>query len=142
MGQIMSEEFKSLVDESFEKNISPIWIYTDDYVYGIMPADEEGNRWTEVSYTFEMDDPLRTKERSADLSYQFLFEELEKGVSFYIKDFNVINLKDFADTIQTKPGPEKVKALINELISNPQKYSENLPIVKSKDESNILKEKV
>ncbi|MBD3229117.1 MAG: hypothetical protein GF329_13090 [Candidatus Lokiarchaeota archaeon] len=54
----------------------------------------------------------------------------------------MINLKDFADTIQTKPGPEKVKALINELISNPQKYSENLPIIKSKDESNILKEKV
>ncbi|MBD3212787.1 MAG: hypothetical protein GF311_09270 [Candidatus Lokiarchaeota archaeon] len=138
----MSEEFKALIDESFEKSLPTIWIYTDDYIYGMMPADEEGNRWTEVSYTFEMDDPLRTKERGADLSYQFLFEELEKGVSFYVKDFNVNNLKDFANSIQNNSGSEKVKALIDELISNPGKYSENLPIVKSKDESNILKEKV
>ncbi|TXT60818.1 MAG: hypothetical protein BAJALOKI3v1_870019 [Promethearchaeota archaeon] len=138
----MSDEFKALVDESFEKSLPTIWIYTNDYVYGMMPADEEGNRWTEVSYTFEMDDPLRTKERGADLSYQFLFEELEKGVSFYVKDFNVNNLKQFANSIQSKSGSEKVKALIDELISNPQKYSENLPIIKSKDESNILKEKV
>ena len=138
----MSDEFKSLVDEWFNRNITPIWIYTDDYIYGMMPADEEGNRWTEVSYTFEMDDPLRTKERGADLSYQFLFEELEKGVSFYIKDFNVINLKNFAETISSKSGPEKLKALITDLITNPEKYSENLPIVKSKDESNILKQKV
>lgn len=138
----MSEEFKNLVDESFERNFTPIWIYTDDYIYGMMPADKDGTRWTEVSYTFEMDDPLVKRERSADLSYQFLFEELEKGVSFYIKDFNVNNLKDFANSIQNEPGPEKVKALIEDLINNPDKYSANLPIIKSKDESTLLKEKV
>ena len=138
----MSEEFKNIVDSSFEKTIHPIWIYTEDYIYGLVPADEEGSRWTEVSYTFNMDDPLRTKERNADLSYQFLFEELEKGVSFYCKDFNVLELKSFADIIADKPGPEKVKDLITELIKNSPKYSDNLPIVKSKENANILKEKV
>jgi hypothetical protein len=138
----MSEEFKTLIDQSFEKNLHPIWIYTEDYIYGLVSADDEGSRWTEVSYTFNVDDPLRTKERSADLSYQFLFEELEKGVSFYCKDFNVNLLKDFADSIADESGPEKVKDLITELIKNSSKYSQNLPIVKSKENVNILKEKI
>jgi len=138
----MSEEFKKLIDTSFEKSFNPIWIYTDDYLYGLMPADEEGNRWTEISYTFEMEDPLRIKERNAMLSYQFLFEELEKGVSFYVKDFNVNNLKNFANSIQDKSDPEKIKALITELKTNPEKYSENLPIVFKKENTDILKQKV
>ncbi|MBD3193504.1 MAG: hypothetical protein GF317_00500 [Candidatus Lokiarchaeota archaeon] len=138
----MSEEFKSLVDQSFEKGLNPIWMYTDDYIYGMMAADESGGRWTEISYAFEMDDPLRTVERSADLSYQFLFEELEKGISFYIKDFNVLNLKNFGKSLETLSGPEKVKSLINELITNSSKYSDNFPIIKSAEESSVLKEKV
>lgn len=137
----MSEEFKQLVDESFEKSFEPIWIYTEDYLYGMMPADEEGDRWTEVVYTMKGDD-LRTKERNAMLSYQFLFEELEKGVSFYDKSFNVNNLKAFADSIEDKSHSEKIKALIEELKTNTDKYSEKMPIVKSPDEANILKEKV
>jgi hypothetical protein len=138
----MSEEFKTLVDQSFEKNLHPIWIYTEDYIYGLLPSDDEGSRWTEVSYTFNVDDPLRTKERSADLSYQFLFEELEKGVSFYIKDFNVNELKNFSDTISDMSAAEKIKALITELIKNPSKYSQKLPIIKSKENANILKDKI
>ncbi|TFG00918.1 MAG: hypothetical protein EU541_00995 [Promethearchaeota archaeon] len=137
----MSEEFKKLVDQSFEKNIKPIWLYTKDYLYGMMPADEEGNRWTEVVYTLEGDD-LRTKERNAMLSYQFLFEELEKGVSFYDKSFNVNNLKTFADSIADKNDSEKIKALINELKTNTEKYSDDMPIVKSAEESGVLKDKV
>jgi len=137
----MSEEFKQLVDESFEKSFEPIWVYTEDYLYGMMPADEEGDRWTEIVYTMKGDD-LRTKERNAMLSYQFLFEELEKGVSFYDKSFNVNNLKVFADSIEDKSHSEKIKALIKELKTNTDKYSEKMPIVKNKDEANILKEKV
>ena len=138
----MSDEFINLLDQSYEKAISPIWIYTNDYIYGMIPGDESGNRWIEVTYDFDSDDPLLKKERSADLSYQFLFEELEKGVPFYIEDFNVNNLKQFANTIESKSGPEKIKALISELINNTDKYSGNLPIIKKKEDINILKEKV
>ncbi|MBD3253681.1 MAG: hypothetical protein GF383_01235 [Candidatus Lokiarchaeota archaeon] len=138
----MSEEMKTIIDSSYDKGLDPLWLYTDDYIYGMIPADDAGNRWTEVAYTFELDDPLNKNERSADFSYQFLFEELEKGVSFYIKDFNVNELKNFSDSINDKSGPEKMKALINDLINNTSKYSDNLPIVKSKDGLSKLKEKL
>jgi hypothetical protein len=137
----MSEEFKQIVDKSFEKSFEPIWLYTEDYLYGMMPADEEGKRWTEVVYTMKGED-LRKKERNAMLSYQFLFEELEKGISFYRDDFNVNNLKAFADSIEDKPFEERIKAIIEELKTNSKKYSEDLPIIRSKDETDILKEKV
>ncbi|MHA1764467.1 MAG: hypothetical protein ACTSYC_12035, partial [Promethearchaeota archaeon] len=88
------------------------------------------------------DEPLEKKERNAGLSYQFLFEEVEKGVSFYVKDLNVLKLKEFVKTIENKPSPEKLKALINELITNANSYSANLPIIKSKEELSILIEKL
>ena len=137
----MSEDFKAIVDTSFD-NGTPLWVYTTDYIFGMVPADPDGNRWAEVSYTFEDDDPLMKSERNADLSFQFLFEELEKGVSYYIEDFNVNNLKEFAKSIEGKSGPEKIKALISELISNSSKYSSNLPIIKDKGELQVLKDKV
>lgn len=138
----MSEEFKNLVDQSYEKGISPIWIYTKDYIYGMMSVDNNGDRWLEISYDFNSDDPILKKERAADLSYQFLFEELEKGLSFYVEDFNVNNLKVFGTTVENKSGAEKMKALISELINNTEKYSGNLPIIKKKEDAHILKEKI
>ncbi|MHA1803645.1 MAG: hypothetical protein ACTSU4_03820 [Promethearchaeota archaeon] len=138
----MSEELKQIINSSYDNGV-PIWIYTQDYIYGLVPADPEGNRWTEYVYTFqEPDEPLEKKERNAGLSYQFLFEEVEKGVSFYVKDLNVLKLKEFVKTIENKPDPEKLKALINELITNAGSYSANLPIIKSKEELSILIEKL
>ena len=67
----MSEEFKSIVEASYDKG-TPFWIYTSDYIYGMIPSD--GERWVEISYTFEdPDEPLVKTERNANLSYQFLF---------------------------------------------------------------------
>ena len=101
----MSEEFKAIVDSSFD-NGTPLWIYTQDYIYGIVPT--AADKWLEVSYTFEdPDEPLVTTERAADLSYQFLFEELGKGISFYVDDFKVITIKEFANGLEGKSGSEK-----------------------------------
>jgi hypothetical protein len=138
----MSEEFKAIVDLSYNNGI-PIWLYTADYIFGMIPTDSSGSRWTEVSYTFnEPDDPLMKSERSADLSYQFLLEEVEKGLSFYVQDLNVNLLKDFIQTLEGKSGSEKMNKIIAELISNSSKYSSKLPIIKTKDELNILKQKI
>ena len=138
----MSEEFKAIVDLSYNNGI-PIWLYTADYIFGMIPTDSSGSRWTEVSYTFnEPDDPLMKSERSADLSYQFLLEEVEKGLSFYVQDLNVNLLKDFTQTLEGKSGSEKMNKIIAELISNSSKYSSKLPIIKTKDELNILKQKI
>ena len=138
----MSEQFKTIVDASFN-NGTPIWLYTDDYIFGMVPVDSSGERWTEVSYTFEdPSEPLITSERKADLSFQFLLEEVEKGVSFYVKDLKVISIKEFAKTLDAKPGPEKMNLLISELINNANSYSSNFPIVKAKEDLSILKQKL
>jgi hypothetical protein len=136
----MSEEFKVIVDSSYDKG-TPFWLYTSDYIFGMIPTDND--RWIEVSYTFEdPDEPLFKTERNADLSFQFLLEEVEKGVSFYVEDLKVPLLKEFAASLEGKGGTEKINAITSELISNSAKYSANLPIIRSKDELSILKEKV
>jgi hypothetical protein len=138
----MSEEFKALVDASYNNGM-PIWLYTSDYIYGLVPADPNGDRWIEVSYTFDdPDEPLVKTERNADLSYQFLIEEVFKGVTFYIEDLNVNKLKEFTKTLESKSGPKKMNALIAELVNNSGGYSVNLPIIKNKAGLQTLKDKV
>jgi len=135
-----AEEFKAIVDSSFDKG-TPLWIHTKDYIYGIVPRDN--NRWLEVSYTYDdPDEPLIKAEKGADITFALMLEELTKGVSFYVEDLNVTNLKDFAKSIESKPGSEKINALIAELINNTDNYSSNLPIIKSKDTLGTLKEKL
>jgi hypothetical protein len=136
----MSEEFKALVDTSFDKG-TPLWLHTKDYIFGMVPTDND--RWIEVSYTFEdPDEPFFKTERKADLSFKFLLEEVEKGLSFYVEDLKVPLLKEFIGSLESNSGPEKIKAVITELINNSDKYSANLPVIKSKDQLNSLKEKV
>ena len=138
----MSEEFKGIAESSYD-NGTPFWIHTSDYIFGMVPVDASGARWTEVSYTFEdPDDPLVKTERSAELSYQFLLEEVEKGVAFYVEDLNVNKIKEFAKNIDSKSGPEKINALISELINNSNGYSANLPIIKDKAGLQTLKDKL
>ena len=136
----MSEEFKALVDSSYDKG-TPFWLYTTDYIFGMIPSDND--RWIEVSYTFEdPDEPFYKTERNADLSFQFLLEEVEKGVSFYIEDLKVPLIKEFATSLEGKTGTEKLNGFISELINNSAKYSANLPIIKNKESLGVLKEKV
>jgi len=138
----MSEEFKAIIDSSFN-NGTPIWLYTDDYIFGMVPVDANANRWKEVSYTFaEKDNPLYVTERDANLSFQFLLEEVEKGVSFYVEDLNVLLIKEFMDSLEGKSGPDKMNSFISELIQNSSKYSNALPIVKHKDQLSQLKIRV
>jgi len=135
-----AEEFKAIVDSSFD-NGTPLWIHTKDYIYGIVPADND--RWLEVSYTFDdPDEPLVKAEKGADLAFQLMLEELTKGVSFYVEDLKVAALKDYAKGLEGKSGSEKISALIAELINNTGNYSGNLPIIKSKDKLGTLKGKL
>ncbi|MFW9952301.1 MAG: hypothetical protein ACFFKA_19445, partial [Candidatus Thorarchaeota archaeon] len=123
----MSETVKEVIDSSFDNGI-PFWIYSSDYIFGMVPVDSKGNRWKEVSYTFEeSDDPLIITERDATLSFRFLLEEVEKGISFYIEDLKIPLIRDFAATLESKPGPEQMKSIIAELINNNTKYSANFP---------------
>ncbi|MFX0039137.1 MAG: hypothetical protein ACFFCY_14395 [Promethearchaeota archaeon] len=136
----MSEEFKKIVDTSFD-NGTPLWIYTQDYIYGIVPT--AGGKWLEVSYTFEdPDEPLMKGEKSPDFAYQLMMEEISKGVTFYIQDLKVPLLKEFAGGTG-KSGSDLINAVITELVNNTSNYTSNSDfIIKSKDELAKLKEKV
>lgn len=136
----MAEEFKSIVDSSFEKG-TPLWIYTPDYIYGMVPTDEE--KWLEVSYTYEIEDePLRSGKKSADFAYQLLMEEISKGVTFYVEDLKVPDLKEFAENAGGSSS-DKIQAVIQELITNTAKYTSNPDfLIKSKDQLGKLKEKL
>ena len=136
----MSEEFKATVDSSYD-NGTPLWIYTSDYIYGIVPT--AGDKWLEVSYTFEdPDDPLIKGEKGADFAYQLMMEEISKGLTFYVEDLKVPFLKEFAEGTG-KSGSELIAAVIEELINNTSKYTNNTDfLIKNKDETGKLKEKV
>ncbi len=136
----MSEEFKTIVDSSYDNGI-PLWIYTTDYIYGIVPTS--GDKWLEVSYTFEdPDEPLMKGEKGADFAYQLMMEEISKGVTFYIEDLKVPLLKEFAGGTG-KSGSDLITAVIEELVKNTSKYTSNTDfLIKKKDELGKLKEKV
>ncbi len=136
----MSEEFKTIVDSSFD-NGTPLWIYTKDYIYGIIPT--AGDKWLEVSYTFEdPDDPLMKGEKGADFLYQLMMEEISKGVTFYIEDLKVPLLKEFAGGTG-KSGSDLITTVIEELINNTSKYTSNTDfLIKNKGELDKLKQSV
>ncbi|MDX1799246.1 MAG: hypothetical protein R3255_11405 [Candidatus Lokiarchaeia archaeon] len=136
----MSEEFKAIVDSSFD-NGTPLWIYTQDYIYGIVPT--AADKWLEVSYTFEdTDEPLMKGEKSSNFAYQLMMEEISKGLTFYVQDLKVPLLKEFAGGTG-KSGSDLINAVIGELVNSTEKYTSNTDfIIKSKDELGKLKEKV
>jgi hypothetical protein len=136
----MSEEFKSIVDSSYD-NGTPLWIYTTDYIYGMVPT--AGNKWLEVSFTLkEPDDPLIKGEKSPDFAYQLMMEEISKGLTFYVQDLKVPLLKEYAGGTG-KSGNELIIAVIEELIINTSKYTSSTDfLIKSKDELSKLKEKI
>ena len=136
----MAEEFKNIVDASFD-NGTPLWIYTSDYIYGMVPTG--GDKWLEVSYTFQdPEEPLIKGEKSADFAYQLMMEEISKGVTFYIEDLKVPVLKQFAES-SGKSGSDLIIAIINELITNTSNYTANADfIIKSKEQLAKLKEKI
>ncbi len=136
----MSEEFKNIVDSSFD-NGTPLWIYTKDYIYGILPTVSD--KWLEVSYTFEdPDDPLMKGEKGADFAYQLMMEEISKGVTFYVEDLKGPLLKEFAGG-SGKSGSDLIIAVIDELVSNTSKYTSNTDfLIKNKGELDKLKQRV
>ena len=136
----MSDEFKAIVDSSYDNGI-PLWIYTSDYIYGMVPT--AGDKWLEISYTFDdPDEPLMKGEKSPDFAYQLMMEEVAKGLTFYVEDLKVPLIKEFAGGTG-KSGSDLISTVIEELINNTSKYTANTDfLIKSKDELDKLKTKV
>lgn len=138
----MDNEILKIIDTAFDIR-TPFIVYTNDYIYGLVPLDADGKRWKEISYMFEGEkNNLETREMAAELSFQFLCEEIEKGLSHYVEDLNVNKIKEYIESIKDKSGEEKIKIIIEELIAKSTDYSASMPIIKSKEELQVLKDKI
>ncbi len=135
MEHVSKDQFFSEVEASYA-NGTPFVEYTDDYLYALIPTG--GDKWKELVLMKEEND-LSADEMDADRAFLMLMEEVEKGLPGYLEDFKVLYIKEFREGLEGKSGGEKVTAVINELYTNPTKYSDNLPVAKSKDELAALK---
>jgi hypothetical protein len=102
-----------------------------------------GEKWLEVSYTFQdPDEPLMKGEKSPDFAYQLMMEEISKGLTFYVQDLKVPLLKEFAGGTG-KSGSDLINTVIVELVNNTSKYTSNADfVIKNKGELGKLKDKV
>ena len=132
------DKFISILDASFE-NGTPFIDYTSDYIYCLIPTADSA-KWKEVSYDISGAE-LEEKELDSKLAYVMLCEEIEKGLSMYIEDLNVLKFKEFKESIKDKPDAEKISGVITELTTNGSNYSQGLPVAK-KDTLDLVKGKV
>jgi hypothetical protein len=134
----MSTKFLSILDSAFDHG-TPFIDYTVDYIYCLIPTSDS-EKWNEVSYDITGKE-MEEKELASDMAYALLCEEIEKGLSMYIEDFMLAKFKDFKESIKDKSDADKIKDIINELITNSSDYSQNLPVAK-KDTLDLVKQKV
>ena len=133
----MSEEFSSILDGAFANG--QLFIdYTDFYCYVLAPQGD--GTWLEASYDLE-EKSVEKRTLSATKAFNNLCEELEKGLSEGVEDFNVFKWKEFRTALSGEDN-EKVQAAITEIIGNASNYSANLPVIASADGLDIVKGKL
>ncbi|MHA1734227.1 MAG: hypothetical protein ACTSU5_20000 [Promethearchaeota archaeon] len=128
------DQFFSEVEGSYD-NGTPFVEYTDDYIYALVPLG--GGKWKEIVLMKE-DDSVEESEMDSDRAFLMLMEEVEKGLPGYVEDFKVLYIKEFREGLSGS-SEDKINAVIQELLTNGAKYSDNLPVVKSKDELGSIK---
>lgn len=132
------EKLMSILDTAFA-NGTPFIDYTSNYVYCLIPNADD--TWTEVSYDMHGAE-LDERNINSARAFRMLVEELEKGIAMECDDFMLLDFRNFRNTLGDKPDVEKVKAVIKELSENSAKYSENLPVVTSKENLEEVKKQI
>jgi hypothetical protein len=131
------EEYIAILDSSFA-NGTPFINYTEFYSYALIPQAD--GKWLEISYDFE-EKSVDKRELVGSKALMNLWEEIEKGLSEAIDDFQLFKWKEYKKTI---PGSDddKVKGSIKELTANGAAYSKNLPVVSKKEDLDKVKAKL
>ncbi|MHA1820082.1 MAG: hypothetical protein ACTSU2_08430 [Promethearchaeota archaeon] len=129
------EKLIEYLDKAFD-NGTPFIDYTSDYVYCLIPLG--GGKWKEISYMIP-DKELEEREFDDAKAYRMLLEEVEKGLAGDIEDFMLNDFRAFKEGLGDKPDSKKINDIIKELIENTEKYSKNLPIVKTKEDIEKVK---
>lgn len=132
------DKLSAILDSSFD-NGTPFIDYTSNYVYCLIPLKD--GSWKEVSYVIP-DAELDERALNATKAFRMIVEEVEKGISSDIEDFMLGDFRDFRNSIDSTPDEDKIMTIIKELTENGEKYSKNLPIVKTKADLDSVKAKL
>ena len=131
------DDYVALLDSAFNEG-TPFINMTEFYSYALIP---QGDKYLEVSYDFEDKAIMDKTELSATDAYNHLCEEVEKAMCEEILDFMLVTWKEFKAGAAGSDA-EKVKASIEELVNNHEKYSKNFPVVYNKDDLDKVKAKL
>ncbi len=93
-----------ILDKAWETTPSII-IYTDDYVYVLVPLDESKEKWQEVSFTVP-EGSIEMRELTVKEALIYLMEEVTKGLPNYVK-LPVVTEIENLDEVK-----EKVKSVL------------------------------
>lgn len=125
------DKFIAEVEASFA-NGKPLVTHTPDYAYAMVPLAADGSKWKEL-VLMKDDEHLDEAEKEPHTAFLMICEEIEKGLPGYVQDFRVVDFRNFKEGLEGKSDAEKIQAIIEELGSNGAKYSENLPVVTTKE---------
>ena len=131
------EEFIQLLETAFAEG-TPFINHTEHYSYALIP---KGDKWLEISYDFEDKEIFDRNEIDSSKAYINLCEEIEKAMSEELEVFYLNRWQEFKSGLKGTEE-ENLKALIHELISNHETYSDNLPVVLSQEDIKKILDKL
>ncbi len=130
--------YTEMLQQAFTQG-TPFINYTEFYSYALIP--QGGGKWLEVSYDFEDHEFLENHIISGVEAFQNFCEEIEKAMSSELEVFYLNRWTEFKEGLSGSEE-EKLIALISELVSNPETYAENLPVVLNQESTQIVIDKL
>ncbi len=134
-----ADKFKEVLNTAFD-NGNAFIDYTDHYSYALIPQGD-GN-YREVSFDLDEKDFFQDEVIAAEEAYLRFLEEVEKGLSHDVEDFMLVTFKKLKKEVEGKPEAEQLKILIDDLVTDGSKYSENLPVIQGKGDLERLLSKL
>ena len=122
------EEFISILNGSFA-NGAPFIGWTQDYAYSLIPLG--GGSYREISFDLHDKEVMEDGQINVDKAYLRFLEEMEKGLGMDIEDFMLVKFKQFKEQVEGKSSQDKLNSLVGKLMSEPETFSKNLPIIKN-----------
>ena len=134
-----ADKFKEVLNTAFD-NGNAFIDYTDHYSYALIPQGD-GN-YREVSFDLDEKDFFQDEVIAAEEAYLRFLEEVEKGLSHDVEDFMLVTFKKLKKEVEGKPEAEQLKLLMDDLVTDGSKYSENLPVIQGKGDLERLLSKL
>lgn len=130
-------DYIKILDTAFNSGI-PFINITEFYSYALIPQGPD--KWLEVSYDLEEKSP-ETRVLNSTKAFNMFCEEVEKGLSEAIPDFQLFKWKEFKNKL-TGSDEVKLTTAIKEITANASSYSSKLPVVLHKNDLAKVTDKI